>query len=280
MATMENNNKRVDRAWNRLHSRLEHDGLLEGIEEPRQQIFRTVALKWAASLLILITASIFIGQELKPALPEMLTLLNSEKNSTFVTTLEDGSVVYLAENTSLSYPEHFQKSSREVFLEGDAFFEISKNPESPFIIETDLIKVKVLGTSFNVKAGIKGYPSLSVNTGVVEVTLKNGGESTKINEGETVIIHSGNLEVIPTSDLEQFTLYMSRIHFKDERLADVIRVINRNYEDMFFEISPEVEERLLTATFSKDSPDSLAELICSALNLKYSKEQNTIKIYK
>lgn len=280
MATMENNNKRVDRAWNRLHSRLEHDGLLEGIEEPRQQIFRTVALKWAASLLILITASIFIGRELKPALPEMLTLLNSEKNSTFVTTLEDGSVVYLAENTSLSYPEHFQKSSREVFLEGDAFFEISKNPESPFIIETDLIKVKVLGTSFNVKAGIKGYPSLSVNTGVVEVTLKNGGESTKINAGETVIIHSGNLEVIPTSDLEQFTLYMSRIHFKDERLADVIRVINRNYEDMFFEISPEVEERLLTATFSKDSPDSLAELICSALNLKYSKEQNTIKIYK
>lgn len=280
MATMENNNKRVDRAWNRLHSRLEHDGLLERSEESRQQIFRPVALKWAASLLILITASIFIARELKPALPEMLTLLNSEKNSTFVTTLEDGSVVYLAENTSLSYPEHFQKSSREVFLEGDAFFEISKNPESPFIIETDLIKVKVLGTSFNVKSGIKGYPSLSVNTGVVEVTLKNGGESTKINAGETVIIHSGNLEVIPTSDLEQFTLYMSRIHFKDERLADVIRVINRNYEDMFFEISPEVEERLLTATFSKDTPDSLAELICSALNLKYTREQNTIKIYK
>ncbi|HBY02558.1 MAG TPA: anti-sigma factor [Rikenellaceae bacterium] len=280
MATMENNNIRVDRAWNRLHSRLEQDGLLKKKEESQQHLFRPVALKWAASLLILVTASIFIARELNPTLPEMLTLLNSEKNSTFVTTLEDGSVVYLAENTSLSYPEHFQKNSREVFLEGDAFFEISKNPESPFIIETDLIKVKVLGTSFNVKAGTKGYPSLSVNTGVVEVTLKNGGESTKINAGETVIIHSGNLEVIPTSDLEQFTLYMSRIHFKDERLADVIRVINRNYEDMFFEISPEVEERLLTATFSQNSPDSLAELICSALNLKYSKEQNTIKIYK
>jgi len=280
MATMENDNKRVDRAWNRLHSRLEQDGLLERKAEPQQPIFRPAALRWAASIVILITASIFILHEMKTTQPEMFTLLNSEKNSTFVTTLEDGSVVYLAENTSLSYPEHFQKSSREVFLEGDAFFDISKNPESPFIIETDIIKVKVLGTSFNVKTANKEYSSLSVNTGVVEVTLKNGGKSTRIKAGETVLIQSGSLKVIPTQDLEQFTRYMSRMHFKDERLADVISVVNRNFKDIIFEVSPDIEERLLTATFSQDSPDSLVQLICSALNLKYSQQQNRIKIYK
>jgi ferric-dicitrate binding protein FerR (iron transport regulator) len=70
------------------------------------------------------------------------------------------------------------------------------------------------------------------------------------------------------------------MHFKDERLADVISVINRNFKDVIFEVSPDIEERLLTATFSKDSPDSLVQLICSALNLKYSQQQNIIKIYK
>ena len=279
MATIENDNKRVDRAWNRLHSRLEQDGLLEKRTVPNRPIFLPVALKWAASLIILITASIFIVREINTTQPEMFTLLNGEKNATFVTTLEDGSVVYLAENTSISYPEHFQKNSREISLNGDAFFDIRKNPKSPFIIETDLIKIKVLGTSFNVKTANKEYPSLSVNTGVVEVTLKKGGSSTRIKAGETVIIHEGNLEVVATKDFDQFTRYMSRMHFKDERLEDIIGVLNKNYKDVVFEISPDIKDRLLTATFSKDSQDSLVQLICSALNLKYTQQQNRIMIY-
>lgn len=93
-------------------------------------------------------------------------------------------------------------------------------------METDIIKVKVLGTSFNVKTANKEYSSLSVNTGVVEVTLKKGGKSTRIKAGETVLIQSGSLKVIQTQDLEQFARYMSRMHFKDERLEDVISVIN------------------------------------------------------
>jgi len=273
-------NKKTDQAWNRLHSRLEQDGLLKETEVATQPIFRHVALKWAASLAILVTATLFIINGVNTSRPEMLSMYNSDENSTYVSTLEDGSVVYLAKNSTLSYPKHFKKGKRVVFLKGDAFFEVSKNPDAPFIIETGLMKIEVLGTSFNVKSNGGDYPSLSVNTGVVKVTLKSDGQSTKIEAGETVVIQSDRLQKIDTQDLEQFSRYAERMHFKDERLSDVIRVINRKVAGMQMEISPELEERLLTATFSNNSADSMAQLICIALNLKFTQDLNTIRIHE
>lgn len=280
MNIKENNKKKVDQAWSRLYGRLEHDGLLSNREVKREPLFRPVVLKWAASLAIIITASLFVYRGFNISQADMLTLRNSEQTSTFVTTLEDGSVVYLAGNASITYPKHFKKDKREVILKGDAFFEISKNKNSPFTIETDLIKIEVLGTSFNVSSRGDAVPSLSVNTGEVKVTLKEDGQSTKLSAGETVLINSGRLQTIRTQDLEQFTRYTNRMHFKDERLEDVINVINRNSEGLQLEITPELEERLLTATFSDNSPDSMAQLICIALNLKYSQQQNTIRIHE
>ena len=280
MTFKENNNKKVDQAWNNLYVRLEQDGLLNDKKEVRQSLFRPVVLKLAVSLVILIGATLFIFRDLYTSQTDMLTLHNSEEASSFVTTLEDGSVVYLAGNSSLSYPKHFQKSKREVFLKGDAYFEISKRNKSSFVIGTDLINIEVLGTSFNVKISDNSSPSLSVNTGEVLVTLKKDGQSTRLIAGETVLIHPDHLQTIQTQDLEQFTRYSNRMHFKDERLEDVIRVINRNIDGLQLEVSPELKERLLTATFSKNSPESMAQLICMALNLKFSQQQNTIRIYE
>ncbi|MEN6618630.1 MAG: FecR domain-containing protein [Rikenellaceae bacterium] len=279
MTLKDKNNKKSDQAWNLLYSRLEQEGLLNEKEVVRQSIFHSAALKWAASLAILITITLLI-RDVNISQTDMLTLYNGEEISTFVTTLEDGSVVYLAKNASLSYPRHFQKRKREVFLQGDAFFEVSKNARSPFIIETGLIKIEVLGTSFNVKISDKVYSSLSVNSGEVKVTLKRDGQSTRITAGETLLIHTDRLQKVQTHDMEQFTRYSDCMHFKDERLADVIRVINRNLDGLQLEVAPELEERLLTATFSKNSADSMAQFICIALNLKYSQQYNTIRIYE
>ncbi|OFY38409.1 MAG: hypothetical protein A2X18_02765 [Bacteroidetes bacterium GWF2_40_14] len=277
--TLKDNNK-TDQAWNRLHSKLEQDGLLKETVVATQPIFRNAALKWAASLAILVTATLFIINGVNTSRPEMLSMYNNDENSTYVSTLEDGSVVYLAGNSTLSYPKHFKKNKRLVSLKGDAFFEVSKNPDAPFIIETGLMKIEVLGTSFNVKSNGGAYPSLSVNSGVVKVTLKSDGQSTKIEAGETVVIRSDRLHKIDTQDLEQFSHYSERMHFKDERLSDVIRVINRNITGVQMEISSELEERLLTATFSNNSADSMAQLICIALNLKFSQDQDTIRIHE
>lgn len=279
--TLERNNKgKTDLAWSRLYTRLEQDGLLNEKEEIRRPIFNSVAFRWAASIVIVASATLFFILGTDVSKTEMLSLYNSDESSSLVTTLEDGSVVYLAANSTLSYPKHFKKHKREVLLKGEAFFEVNKNKKAPFFVRTDRIKVEVLGTSFIVKNGDNAAPSLSVNTGEVKVTLMDGGQSTRLTAGETVVVSAGHLQTIATQDTEQFSRFVQRMHFKDERLSDVVKVINRNMDGVLLELEPGIEERLITASFSGNSPETMAQLICIALNLEYSQENNTIKIHE
>ncbi|HBZ25775.1 MAG TPA: hypothetical protein DEO54_05975 [Rikenellaceae bacterium] len=276
-----NINNKTDAAWSKLHNRLESEGLLEVKSERNiiRAFANSTALRVAAALVILIGATLYLSVFNKGS-QTLLSLHNSEESSTVATTLEDGSTVFLAKNTTLSYPRHFDKSRREVRLEGNAYFEISKNPEKPFIVETELITIEVLGTSFNVTVSDTPMPSIAVNTGKVSVTLKSNGQRVTLLAGESGVVSSGSLKSIPTEDLEQFRLYMNRIHFKDEKLSDVVRIINKNSPELYIELAPEIEERLITATFTGNSPDTMAQLICVALNLNYTVQTGKILIHE
>lgn len=275
-----NNSKKTDQAWERLYSRLDQDGLLTEKRQTGQPIFNAATLRWAASLAILVSATVFIIFKTNNRETEMLSLHNYEKSVSLVTTLEDGSVVYLAGNSTLTYPKHFKKNRRDVQIKGDAFFEITKNKKAPFTVRTDRINIEVLGTSFNVMSSCKANPSISVNTGVVKVTMREDGQTARLIAGETAVIHKNRLQTMLTEDARQFARYMERMHFKDERLSDVITVINKNMDDIKLQIEPGLEERLITASFSGNSPESMAQLICIALNLKYSRNLNTIQIHE
>lgn len=280
MTQIEKKKTNTDQAWNLLYSRLEQDGLLPETEGSKRTFLRPATFKWAASIAVLlvsiVVASIVINNNLKER--QLLSLYNEKDEATLVTTLEDGSIVYLADQTSLQYPKHFEKKKREVFLEGNAFFDVKGNRERPFVIETDLIQVEVLGTAFNVKGKDSDNFSLSVDRGEVKVTLKKTGQSIYIKAGETGLLRSDQLETVVTKDLNQFQRYTRQIQFKDERLADVVRVINKNVVGVQLEVAPNLEDRLLTVTFSNDSPYSMAQLICMALDLECVQQQDKIRI--
>jgi transmembrane sensor len=89
-------------------------------------------------------------------------------------TLSDGTIVTLNSATTIKYPDHFGDSTREVYLEGEAFFDVSKDPLHPFIIHTDKMNIRVLGTSFNVKSyGNEPLGEASLINGSIEVTLND-----------------------------------------------------------------------------------------------------------
>lgn len=281
MTQIEKNKTNTDQAWNQLYSRLAEDGLLPQSEEvSKRTILHSATFKWVASIAILLVsfavASIVISQNFKEK--QLLSLYNDKDEATLVTTLEDGSIVYLADQTSLQYPTHFEKGRREVFLQGNAFFDVKGNRKRPFVIETDLIQVEVLGTAFNVKGKDNNNFSLSVDRGEVKVTLKKTGQSIYIKAGETGLLRSDQLQTVVTKDVDQFYRYTRQIQFKDERLVDVVRVINKNTEGLQLEVAPSLEDRLLTVTFANDSVSSMAQLICMALNLQYVQQQDKIRI--
>lgn len=95
--------------------------------------------------------------------------------------LPDGSHVWVNSDSKLTYAETFHGPTRDIYLEGEAYFDVVKDPKHPFIVHTSGIDIKVLGTAFNVKA-YKTEPTIEATLvhGLIEVTKTNQPEASKI----------------------------------------------------------------------------------------------------
>lgn len=268
----------TDQAWNELYSRLEQDNLIPARGQKR--LMRPVFAGMAAAIAVLCLCGalgIWLLNDWGTD-ERLLSLKNGPEDNTLVTTLEDGSIIYLAQDATLSYPEHFEADKRLVKLDGNALFDVSGNKQRPFLIETKYTTIEVVGTAFNVKNNGKNDFELSVQRGLVKVTRLDNGESSFVKAGETVILNKNLFLKSPTSDMDQFARYTERIQFKDETLANIVRVINRMSSQPVQLSSSELENRRLTVSFYDNSPAAMTELICLALGLRSEQKEDTLVI--
>ncbi len=271
---------RTDEAWERLYARFEADNLLADAGS-NPAVRRNLYLRWGAVAAAVIAgivclAAWWVMPEQAGDIRNFVTQENQEV-ATLVQTLEDGSVVYLAKESTLQYPEHFATDRREVNLQGEAFFDIARKPEQTFTIETAKVLVEVLGTAFDVRSKEDIPFSLSVKRGQVKVSLKQGGQTLLAKAGETVTLQSGELLLSKTKHPEPFDRYIKNIRFKDEYLENVLRAINKESADWQIETaSPALGKRKLTVEFANNSPESVAELIGWTFNLKCTRQGNKL----
>ncbi len=281
-----NKNRKTDEAWKRLYARLEGEGLLNGEKEGRHVAKRPSRyLKWGIPAAALIAGIIFCmawwgwpgGNE--KALILLMTQENKEQ-ATLVKTLEDGSIVYLAQESQLRYLKHFADDKRTVNLQGEAFFDVARKPGKTFMIETDKARVEVLGTAFDIRSNATAPFSLSVQRGSVKVLLKENGETALVRAGETVTLQSDRLLLSETAHPNAFDRYVKNIRFKDECLEDVLRVINKTSSYWQIETaSPALGKKRLTVEFSNNSPEFVAELICLTFNLQCERKENKLVLF-
>lgn len=276
------NTERVDQAWDNLFRRLEKDGLLPVKDKTVSLKKRNINLyRWASAIIILCLSTILIAviSDSRKSDSQHYSSITNDSPINLVTTLEDGSLVYLTEAASLSFPEHFEDFKREVRLDGEAFFDISKQDEKPFVIETERVQIEVLGTAFNV-VNREGAPfSLSVLRGAVRVVNKKDGSRKIVEAGKSVRIDNNTIESLIEFDIQQFDKYSGNLYFKDERLENIVRVINRTSDSLKVVLNPELNGRLLTGTFDNKETLSMVELVCMALDLRYKQENGTIEIF-
>jgi ferric-dicitrate binding protein FerR (iron transport regulator) len=276
----------TDRAWNLLYARLEENGLIpEDVNrKPSGRLYRRLSPSgWvAAALLILCTgvAALRLLQKNGGETDALFLTLHNEKGAvTLVTTLEDGSIVYLADDTRLYYPEHFMPDKREVSLRGEAMFDVKGNRERPFLITTGTVRIEVTGTAFNVQSTDNKSLELSVRQGEVKVIVIENGQYLYAKAKETVRLTStGGLHLEQSPDTDPFNRYTGRIRFKDEKLSDILEVINRKGGDLILRTTPALENRKITVTFANDTPENVAALICLAFNLICKRENNILLI--
>ena len=158
--------------------------------------------------------------------------VNVPYGGTYTVELCDGTKVYLNSGTTLEFPSRFDGKVRSVILKGEAYFDVARNVSKPFVVEVDEMKVKVLGTSFNVKSYVD---EPGVYTTLVEgsvAILRDGQPGKKIKPGEQAYYNKGvGTLSIAEVDVKEFTSWKDGVfYFKDIALEEILRIVSRWYD--------------------------------------------------
>lgn len=254
----------------------------------------------AASIAILVAAGLFLS---KNDIENDVTVFIDAKGTEIVSNdgsaimpvvLEDSSKVWLSPGGKLRYPKHFTEKKREVFLTGEAFFEVTENPNRPFLVNAGQITTKVLGTSFRIKAPQNGTEvEVSVKTGKVSVYEKGKEEIAHSSKNGNGVILNANHQV---TFLAKNKLFVTRLvdepaalpnvnlpeaepfNFNDTPLYKVITQLEKAYN-----IDMEVERKALgdcplTANLSNKGLYAQLDIICAAIEGTYEVKGTTILI--
>jgi ferric-dicitrate binding protein FerR (iron transport regulator) len=200
---------------------------------------------------------------------------------TIVHSLADESTIYLSPNSEIRYKKSFGKKNRYITLKGEAFFEVTPNANLPFRIETHEAMVEVLGTSFTVKSNQKSNFEVIVETGTVSISTKENNKQEVIAQaGEAVSLINNNLSKTAAFENAYQNILSQRLHFKDENLSDIIKVINKNYNVNIILDVQGIENKRLTVTFYNNTIDSIIDVICATAGLEAHYADNTIILSK
>ena len=151
------------------------------------------------------------------------------RGETFKLILCDGTEVWLNANSKLVYPTAFIEKERTVFLEGEAYFKVTKDAK-PFIVKTDYLQTKVLGTEFNVKSYTAEDSHVTLISGKVQVRSHENARFVDLEPGKDAMLLSDGLFEVKEVNSEAYTYWKDGYFYFDELpLADIMKSIGRWY---------------------------------------------------
>ncbi|WP_339751511.1 FecR family protein [Algoriphagus aquimarinus] len=196
-------------------------------------------------------------------------------------TLSDGSVVKLNAGSSIRYVQNFVGETREIFLDGEAFFEVAHDTLKPFIVHTQDITTKALGTSFNIKANDSEKIEISLITGKVEVKSQEVQEFIDyLIPGEQVITFAkGNSWEKDVFDEENVIAWMNQtIIFDDTPLPEAIKILE-NWFGVTITVNQFKDQNLtLSGKFKGETLKNILEGLSYTARFKYEIEGKEIQI--
>jgi len=271
----------VDKAWEKVKSKIERENELTVNIEKNSVFHLSTFMKYAALGLLLISVGVVSSRIYKNSIAKNNQIeylaTNSDKNEII---LSDGTIVNLYPNSKLIYQKQFTTNERKVKLEGEAFFDVTKNPDKPFVIEVENTEVKVLGTSFNINSNLpEQQVEIFVETGLVQVTKKNGQEeSVLIFPGDIVTVSKENINQTKNRNQNITAWKTKQIIFKEETLESVFNTLNKVYKANITCNDSTILDLRFTSTFKNQNFDSVISVICLAFDLKTIEENNKITI--
>jgi ferric-dicitrate binding protein FerR (iron transport regulator) len=256
---------------------------LENVSEkttPCPKIFRMYSWWWKVAAVVLIGfCSWWLIHE--PAIKqttEFSTVLKSDTTVTTIT-LSDGSHIWLNAHSSIKYPEKFD-NTREVFLEGEAYFEIAHDSADPFIVRTSNTQTRVLGTKFD----IRSYPSENHTTlTVAEGKVSFGNAANKqvvltVNQKGTFDKTSGDVSEVENDNCNFMSWKTLDFNFDGQPLEIVFKTLSEVYHFNYQFDSSSLKTRILTASFRHRPLNEIIQTISLSANAQITLQNGKYSI--
>jgi transmembrane sensor len=188
--------------------------------------------------------------------------------------LPDHSVITLRSGSSVSYPKEFTASERNVKLDGEAFFEVTRNEQQPFVIDANSVSVRVLGTSFNVVSNAQSA-DVAVVTGRVQVTAATDrGKQVILTRGEKAHYDNGAFKQSTAEGYEALWRTDS-LSFNNEPFSRVISAlasVKKTEVKLSDKYTPVQREQAITVSFHNQSLEDMLTELCLITNSKWEKQ--------
>jgi transmembrane sensor len=198
--------------------------------------------------------------------------------------LADGTKVWLNSDTKIKYPTNFNRNQRDVYLSGEAFFEVTKNARQPFVVHATGINIKVFGTKFNVKAyDDEDNVETSLFEGKISLLMTNPwSKETAIQEvkpGQSFLYSKTNRELaynrLPQEEICGWK--NNQLIFKEDTFGKLVRKIERWYDVQVIYNEKQFEDRRLTVElYEGEQLDRLMNIISLALSVNYQYQKGKI----
>ena len=248
--------------------------------------FSRIAAIITLMLLIGFYGSQFFEQPVSSDVEPVLKEISMNKGQRGSVTLSDGTLVSLNSESSITLPNTFASDVREVYLEGEAYFEVARLEDKPFLIYVNGTVVEVLGTSFAVRA----FPDDDmVRTTVVEGLVSFRPENESIEEG--VLLAAGDLgefdlkqKRLSKEQAQNLAPYLSwkegYLTFEQATMHEVKKQLERKYDIEVQFAEKDIELLELTAELKSRSLRNVLETISLSLNLSFDLEQEVVEFKK
>ena len=208
--------------------------LQEKVKKSRSFVFRRIIMeigKVAAVALFIVGIEFLLNKEEHKGEPSLFQTLYVPSGQRAELILPDSTRVWVNAQSRIVYPVTFQKNCRQVDLEGEAYFDVKRNEASPFIVKTEKVDIKVLGTEFNVTAYSKN-PELKIALlkGTVELESLESSSKYMMKPGEQIRFKEGKYISSDINNMDHFKWKEGLLCFNNQPISEIMEELCLYYD--------------------------------------------------
>ena len=280
--------EKADALWEEIETKMDTPRQKDKVVYVQQKSHNYFG-KIAAAILLLIVAGYFFYNNQLPSETEKTEIKYISKNNpagrNSTIKLTDGTVINLNAESNLKFPEKFIGNERRVFLEGEAFFEVSKDANKPFIVVTNKIETKVLGTSFNIQSyATDNKVQIALVEGSVQVNCTAFSKSEILTPSEMLEIKKNKVSevLIDRSHFDPKEILSWKegiLFFNDASFDEIIKRLGRWYGVKFnIELNKQID-RGYTGQYNNASLGEVLDGLGFTLGFNHDIQDKNVKIF-